>query len=140
MEPQLHQDQDGRDGERGLKLALSILQPPCRQFIPEEASPLDGVPDLRHLRTQADGLVHRAIPPGVRWRPLLDDATFSRGKRRPATSTTGLLPGHNGPCLTRCRRCSASAKRTAAVILLVSVEASSFLTALSMAFTPFPPD
>jgi hypothetical protein len=59
MEPQLHQDQDG------LKLALPIFHAACRQFIREEASPLDGVPDLCHLRTQADGLVHRAAPPGV---------------------------------------------------------------------------
>jgi hypothetical protein len=58
MEPQFHQDQDGRDGERGLKLSLPILQAACRQLIREEAGPLDGIPDLRQLCTQADGLVH----------------------------------------------------------------------------------
>jgi hypothetical protein len=77
MEPQFHQDQDGREGERGLKLELPIFQASCRQFIREKASPLDGVPALRHLCTQADGLVHRAVCPGV-----------SRGGR---TSTTNPM-------------------------------------------------
>lgn len=61
-------------------------------------------------------------------------------RREARPSATGLLPGHYCPCFTCSRRCSAIAKRTAAVVLRVSVEASSLLTVLNMAFTPFPPD
>ncbi|WP_404369212.1 hypothetical protein ACIHQR_06140 [Corallococcus coralloides] len=74
----------------------------------------------------------------VAWSQL-DDAAFSHGKRSLPDSQQDSSPGNYCPVLTRSRRCSASTNKTAAVIRWVSVEASSFFTALSMAITPFPP-
>lgn len=106
------------------------------------ASAMKCSPSVAHLTSaiSADRLIAWPFPRGEWCGRTSTMRPSPKGKRSPALSAARFLPRHYRPCFTRCRRCSASAKRTADVILRVSVEASSFLTALSMAFTPFPPD